>query len=351
MLLVCSGDTMPAHRIALSSRLPVSPTNATAAGRVRLQNYGNVQYVGELSFGSPPQVLTVVFDTGSSDTWIPGMSCTECGLHSAFDYTQSSTFQDTHEKFLDSYGSGEVGGVIGVDTIGFGPFVVPNVRFGVVTEETESLGMFIADGLVGLGFESLAKISRPTLFSTLAAQNADVNNMFAMYMTAEPNQDGSELHLGGYDLSMVGDNASWHFTPTVKLPDFDTFTYWAVQYVIQSISILSSVVVMIYFMFGDRMNGFSVRNSSDNHCDPFCYAIIDTGTSLISIPDTQYTEIVEAITAGLACDGLVCHDVSLASFPPLKFGMAPDNIFTLDPRDYINCDTRHTCRIQFQNSG
>ncbi|RQM26044.1 hypothetical protein B5M09_003600 [Aphanomyces astaci] len=223
MLLVCCGDTMPAHRIALSSRLPVSPTNATAAGRVQLQNYGNVQYVGELSFGSPPQVLTVVFDTGSSDTWIPGMSCTECGLHSAFDYTQSSTFQDTHEKFLDSAG---------------------------------------------------------------------VNNMFAMYMTAEPNQDGSELHLGGYDLSMVGDNASWHFTPT-----------------------------------------------------------IDTGTSLISIPDTQYTEIVEAITAGLACDGLVCHDVSLASFPPLKFGMAPDNIFTLDPRDYINCDTRHTCRIQFQNSG
>ncbi|RHY34206.1 hypothetical protein DYB32_001080 [Aphanomyces invadans] len=122
--------------------------------------------------------------------------------------------------------------------------------------------------------------------------------MFAMYMTAEPNQEGSELHLGGYDLSVVGDNASWHFTPTVKLP-----------------------------------------------------GIIDTGTSLISIPETQYTEIVQAITRGLACDGLTCHDVTLDSFPPLKLGMVPDNVFTLQPRDYISCDARKTCRIQFQNSG
>ncbi|ETW03623.1 hypothetical protein, variant 2 [Aphanomyces invadans] len=328
LAVVYAGDSLPAHRIALSSRRPDGTRNTTAAGRVKLQNYGNVQYVGELSFGSPPQMLTVVFDTGSSDTWIPGISCAECGFHSAFDYTQSTTFIDTHEKFLDSYGSGEVGGVVGVDTIGFGPFRVPNVRFGVVTEETESLGMFIADGLVGLGFESLAKISRPTLFTTLASHFTEVRNMFAMYMTAEPNQEGSELHLGGYDLSVVGDNASWHFTPTVKLPGFNAFTYWAVQ-----------------------MNGFSVRNETDNHCDPFCYAIIDTGTSLISIPETQYTEIVQAITRGLACDGLTCHDVTLDSFPPLKLGMVPDNVFTLQPRDYISCDARKTCRIQFQNSG
>ncbi|KAG9409384.1 hypothetical protein AC1031_019638 [Aphanomyces cochlioides] len=316
----------PVHRISLSTR-HINPTNATA-GRLPLQNYGNVQYVGELSFGTPPQVLTVVFDTGSSDTWIPGISCTSCGMHENFDYRQSTTFQDTREKFLDSYGSGEVGGVIGIDTIGFGPFNVENVRFGVVTEETESLEMFIADGLVGLGFESLAKITRPTLFSTLVQQNDAVGNMFAVYMSAEPYKTGSELHLGGYDLSMVGPNASWHFTPAVRLPDFETFTYWAI-----------------------KMNGFSVRNASDNHCDPFCYAIVDTGTSLISIPDTQYSDIVAAVTDGLPCDDVVCSGVTIDNFPPLKFGMEPDNIFTLQARDYVSCDGRGSCRLQFQNGG
>ncbi|KAF0697766.1 Aste57867_11559 [Aphanomyces stellatus] len=342
-VVVFGEDSLPAHRIALSSRRLDAVSNATAA-RLSLNNYGNVQYVGELSFGNPAQVLTVVFDTGSSDTWIPGITCTTCGMHAAFDYTQSTTFTNTHEKFLDSYGSGEVGGVIGVDSIGFGPFNVDNVRFGVVTEETESLDMFIADGLVGLGFESLAKISRPTLFSTLIQQNPTLGNMFAIYMTAQPYQMGSELHLGGYDLSMVGTNASWHFTPTVKLPDFETYTYWAVKYVIS----IASWVVVIGLC---RMNGFSVRNATDNHCDPFCYAIIDTGTSLISIPDTQYMEVIKSITAGLNCDDLSCQGVTTESFPPLKFGMEPDNVFTLQPRDYVNCDGRGTCKLQFQNSG
>ena len=33
----------------------------------------------------------ILFDTGSSDTWVPGIGCTSCGLHSAFDALASST--------------------------------------------------------------------------------------------------------------------------------------------------------------------------------------------------------------------------------------------------------------------
>ncbi len=88
----------PYHRISLSRRQ--TRTNASFAS-VRLKNYGNVQYVGEISFGSPPQRLSVVFDTGSSDTWIPGIFCSTCGIHASFDYTQSNSFQDTHQKFID----------------------------------------------------------------------------------------------------------------------------------------------------------------------------------------------------------------------------------------------------------
>lgn len=50
-----------------------------------LVDYYNNQYVGMIGIGSPPQYLSVVLDTGSSDLWIPGMGCTACGNHATFD--------------------------------------------------------------------------------------------------------------------------------------------------------------------------------------------------------------------------------------------------------------------------
>lgn len=70
--------------------------------RVALKNYGNVQYIGKVAVGNPPQPMDVVFDTGSSDTWVPGVDCQSCGSHNQFQYSRSSTFLDTEEKFYDS---------------------------------------------------------------------------------------------------------------------------------------------------------------------------------------------------------------------------------------------------------
>lgn len=52
---------------------------------ITLVDYYNNQYVGMIGIGSPPQYLSVVMDTGSSDLWIPGMGCTACGNHATFD--------------------------------------------------------------------------------------------------------------------------------------------------------------------------------------------------------------------------------------------------------------------------
>jgi hypothetical protein len=52
--------------------------------------------------------------------------------------------------------------------------------------------------------------------------------VFSFFLTRHPSAAGSVFTLGGYDLSLAGPNASWHYTPVVQMSWLYGLSYWTV---------------------------------------------------------------------------------------------------------------------------
>lgn len=70
--------------------------------------------------GTPPQHFELVFDTGSSDVWIPGPGSGEGTGHNIFHSSQSSTFESAGKSVELKYGSGNVIVTTGSDRMCWG---------------------------------------------------------------------------------------------------------------------------------------------------------------------------------------------------------------------------------------
>ena len=172
---------------------------------VIIKDYSNAQYYGTVEIGSPPQKFTVIFDTGSSNLWVPKVNCKNCGYwfinggKSKYDDTLSSTFTKDGSDFHIQYGSGDVRGYFSIDDVTLAnDIVVKKQKFAEVAD-AGGLGvgyiMGKFDGILGLGFEGLSLGGAPTVFKNAIDHGVVAQEMFAFYLGDE--MDG-ELTLGGY---------------------------------------------------------------------------------------------------------------------------------------------------------
>lgn len=269
-----------------------------------LKDYDNVQYFGIVEIGTPPQSFQVVYDTGSSNLWVPKVGCSHCGLpfgpkKNKYDATQSTSFQEDGEVFEIEYGSGSVNGVYSKDSVALtDTIIVKDQDFGQISDAgglgtTYSLGKF--DGILGLAFSSISVGFRPTVFENAIRQNSVDQPIFAFYLGREDDQPG-ELTFGGYDSSKFEGELNY-----VKL---DEATYW--QITMDSIQI------------GDYQKTPFMNDMT---------AIVDSGTSFTTGPRTEIDRIAKAAGATSNIMGEYTIDCDRAQ-------EIPDIVITIGGIDY-----------------
>ncbi|CAN1147116.1 Aspartic proteinase A1 [Linum perenne] len=238
---------------------------------VTLRNYMDAQYFGEIGIGTPPQTFTVIFDTGSSNLWVPSSKCyfsLACYLHSKYKSTRSSTYEKNGKSAAIQYGTGAISGFFSQDNVKVGDLVVKNQEFIEATKEP-SITFLVAkfDGILGLGFQEISVGDAVPVWYNMVDQGLINEPVFSFWFNRNADEDeGGELVFGGVDPNhFVGEHT---YVPVTQKG------YWQ-------------------FDMGDVL----VDGKSTGFCSGGCAAIADSGTSLLAGPTTIIAEVNHAIGA------------------------------------------------------
>lgn len=291
------------------TRRPVAPPTLGAGDVVFAQmvNSKDTQYVGTIGVGRPPQVLSVILDTGSSNLWVYSSHCisTACARRSTYEHDRSEAYvapvpnasTGQHETFYIRYGSGGVAGHFARDAVRLGSMALPNHTFGEVLQvrgEAFSFGHY--DGILGLAFPALSLPGTTPVLDALAGSARLRHPMFSFYFSHAADDGGavagadppSRFMLGGVDPAYAASSFSFH---PVRHP-----SYWELQ--------LDEVLL------DGRPLGVCRRLNSSEPGAPAhhhrldglgCRAAIDTGTSMITGPRGAVEQLADRLNVEGDC--------------------------------------------------
>ncbi|NXI65653.1 PEPA protein, partial [Anseranas semipalmata] len=232
-----------------------------------LGSFMDAQYVGAISVGTPPQRFLVLFDTGSSDLWVPSVGCSNpaCANHDRFDPRLSTTYRATGRPVSIQYGTGSVTGVLAYDTVCVGNIRVSNQTIGLSKMEPGSFLTYSPfDGILGLAFPSIASSGAVPIFDNMMSQGLVAMGLFSIYLSSE-STTGSFVMFGGIDSSCFSGRLRW-------IP-LSAETYW--QIAVDRITMRGRVIA----------------------CPRGCQAVVDSGTTLLAGPLRAIAAIQRCIGA------------------------------------------------------
>ena len=270
-------------------------------------NLQDFEYLGSASIGTPPQHFTVVFDTGSSNFWVPSSKCTDviispaCATDKKFFEQNSTTYEVDGRDYFLPYGSGVAAGFLGRDTVTIGRTRVKNYTFGETTVLPGDDFLPPFDGILGLAYPIISLpigSFLPTVLDEMIAQQLLPEPIVHVYLDSRNSSRLSTMTFGGV-------NTSFARGPFVTVPMSlvqPAFGYWMVDVA-------------------------SVKDGRGKVYDEAFWGVVDTGTSIITGPPLVMDPLIAAINVTADCS-------NLASLPPITFEIAGAD-YTLTANQYV----------------
>lgn len=277
-----------------------------------LTDYLDAQYYGPVDLGTPAQTFKVVFDTGSSNLWVPSSKCPiwelACVSHNRYNSDKSSTYKPNGTDFEIQYGSGSMSGFLSTDTCCMAGICVVDQTFAEATHEP-GLSFLAAkfDGILGMGFPSISVLGVTPVFNNMIDQGVVEEPIFSFWINRDPeDSNGGTIVIGGSDESLYEGEISWF--------NLSSATYWQIT-----------------------LDGIAVGVDTELSCVGGCEAILDTGSSLLVGPKADATAINELIGGTEALPGSGQYIVDCAaidSLPTLTFTIGGQD-FLIEGKDYV----------------
>jgi hypothetical protein len=230
-----------------------------------ISDYQNAQYYGPITVGTPGETLKVVYDTGSSNLWVPNKDCCSfLSSHNFYHHDKSSTYAENGTTFNIQYGSGPVSGFYSRDAMTLGGVNVGDYLFAEVNN-VKGLGIAYTvgkfDGICGMAWDRISVDGVQTPVQALVASGELPEPVFAFFLGN--NADG-ELTIGGVDKA--------HYTGDFTYVPLSSEDYWSV-----------------------KLDGLTVDGSAIGSTKK---AIVDSGTSLLAGPTEEVEAIAKALDLG-----------------------------------------------------
>uniref|UniRef100_A0A8B9XUT0 Peptidase A1 domain-containing protein n=1 Tax=Bos mutus grunniens TaxID=30521 RepID=A0A8B9XUT0_BOSMU len=277
-----------------------------------LRNIMNLVYVGNITIGTPPQEFQVVFDTGSSDLWVPSF----CTMPACCEYRHpvpgpsftcltTSVFHLPHEGFL-AYDTvrNSIGDLVSTDQ----PFGLSVVEYGLEGRNY--------DGVLGLNYPNISFSGAIPIFDNLKNQGAISEPVFAFYLSKNK-QEGSVVMFGGVDHQYYKGELNW--IPLIEAGE------WRVH--MDRISMKRTVIA----------------------CSDGCEALVHTGTSHIEGPGRLVNNIHRLIRTRPFDSKHYVSCFATKYLPSITF-IINGIKYPMTARAYIFKDSRGRCYSAFKEN-
>lgn len=297
------------------SRPSEHPLQARDGFNVGLANNGDIFYTAQIQIGNNSQYFVLLVDTGSSNLFVPSITCVNCGSHNKFYCT--NPVQTSEGRLV--FGTGSARGTFCNDTITIAGMKVRDQEFMVINNEDNTLMTAEFDGILGLGFTSLA-------IGYTEYQIAVINgNSFYVPVQHNPVSVFENI-IQQYKYSIPRKVFSFYFTSDGKVGSEMTFGGSDPNHYIGELTYAPLVITQPQ-QWMVQIQGASIGTTSLGFCGQ-CLAIIDTGTTNIGIPQSQFQSLLTALKQMVP--GLIVQQMDMSE-GQIGYVLAAQDVSGLQP--------------------